>query len=72
VNQKLSETETKAIVGNYRIQGDSMHAITEDHGELYIQRAPGPKRQLTTAEGGLLYFLTPTRRGRSQGLTPPM
>lgn len=55
-DQKLGDKERQAIVGDYQISGESVHAITEDHGELYIQRAPGPKRHLLAARGDLLYY----------------
>ncbi|MGN6479167.1 serine hydrolase domain-containing protein [Luteibacter sp.] len=56
VDQKLDDKARRAIVGNYRIDGHSVHAITQEHGELYVQRAPGPKRHLVAAKGDLLYY----------------
>lgn len=52
----LSDQDKQALVGSYQIQGDSVHAITLENGELYIQRAPGPQRRLATAKGDLLYY----------------
>jgi CubicO group peptidase (beta-lactamase class C family) len=57
VDEKLSDTAMRALVGTYRIQGDSVHTITLDGGQLYIQRAPGPKRRLATAKGDVLYYV---------------
>lgn len=55
-DKALSESEKKNLVGNYQIQGDQVHALTEEGGEIYVQRAPGPKRHLIPAEGDLLYY----------------
>lgn len=40
----------------YQIDGNSVHAITQKYGELYVQRAPGPKRHLVSAEDDVLYY----------------
>ncbi|UPG93888.1 serine hydrolase domain-containing protein [Luteibacter aegosomatissinici] len=56
VDKKLDDKQRQAIVGNYRIDGNSVHAITQKYGELYVQRAPGPKRHLVSAEGDVLYY----------------
>lgn len=56
VDVTLSDREKQALVGSYQIQGDSVHAITLEGGQLYIQRAPGPKRHLATAKGDVLYY----------------
>ncbi|WP_230473662.1 serine hydrolase domain-containing protein [Dyella choica] len=52
----LSRREVEALLGSYEIQGESRHVITSQSGQLYIQRAPGPKRPLTPARGELLYY----------------
>ncbi|GLQ86732.1 serine hydrolase domain-containing protein [Dyella flagellata] len=52
----LSKGEVSALLGSYEIQGESRHVISWDSGQLYIQRAPGPKRPLTPARSELLYY----------------
>lgn len=56
VDEALNDHDKQALVGSYQIQGDSVHTITLEHGQLFIQRAPGPKRPLATAKGELLYY----------------
>jgi len=52
----LPARDMQALVGSYRIDGESVHTLSIRDEKLMIRRDGGPARELTAAAGDVLYY----------------